>query len=76
MLVFFANFHLTLKKYFFKENGYDTHFLIFRLFIFLFKIKYYPITRKEQNEKLFFLYFFQEFKTHFFGFDKSQIFES
>ena len=33
-----------------------------RLFIFLFKIKYYPITRKEQNEKPFFLYFFKNSK--------------
>ena len=31
----------------------------------------YPITRKEQNEQTFFV-FFQRFKTHFFDFDKSQ----
>ena len=35
-----------------------------------------PITRKEQNEKPFFLYFFQRFKTHFFDFDKSQFFSN
>ena len=57
----------------FQKNEYDTHF--FNFSFFLFKIKHYPITRKEQNEKLFFRIFFRNSK-HIFCFDKSQIFES
>ena len=36
----------------------------------------YPITRKEQNEKTFFLYFFSKIQNTFFDFDKSQIFSN
>ena len=41
---------------------------------FLFKIKHYPITRKEQNEKPFF--FVSKIQNTFFDFDKSQIFSN
>ena len=40
------------KKYFFLKKWIRHSF-----FRFLFKIKYYPITRKKQNEKLFFVFF-------------------
>ena len=40
--------------------------LIFSIFQFFFKIKYYPITRKKQNENYIFCIFFLEFKTHIF----------
>ena len=35
-------------------------------------MKHYPIARKKWNEEIFFLYFFQRFKTHFFVSTKVQ----
>ena len=55
---FFANFHSTFKNIFFWKHSF------FRFFYLLFKIKHHPISRKKQNEKLFFV-FFQKLKTHF-----------
>ena len=65
--IFFCQFSFNTQRIFsvfqsFQENEYDTHFSIFVFF----KIKYYPITGKKQNEKPFFLYFFFKLKTHFF----------
>ena len=57
---------MTLKKYFFQRKRIWHSFFDFRLFIFLFKIEYYPITRKEQNEKLFFFCIFFKNSKHIF----------
>ena len=65
---FFCQFSINTQKYifvfFFEENEEDTRF--FQFFRLLFKIKYHPISRKEKNEKPFFVFFFQKFKTHIF----------
>ena len=62
-------FFYPFQKYFFFGRKRTRHLF----FAFLFKIKHYPITRKKQNEKPFFLYF-SEIQNTFFCFDKSQIF--
>ena len=59
---FFTTFHLTLNKVFSKKTNMT--------FIFLFKIKHHSILGKKQNEKPFFVFFLQKFRTHFF--DKSE----
>ena len=56
------------QKYFFEENEYDTHFLIFHFFI---QNKISSYFEKETKWKIFFfILFLQKFKTHFF--DKSE----
>ena len=74
---FFANFHLITQKMFFfsKENGCDTHFSDFSSFHFFYSSKTLSYYEKGTEWKTIFLYFFQEFETHFFDFDKSQFFQ-
>ena len=69
MSVFFVNFQLLKNIYFFLKKMNKT--LVFSIFHLLFKVKHHPTSRKKQNEKLFI--FFQNLKTYFFCFDKSQI---
>ena len=48
-------------------------FCQFSFFRLLFKVKHYPITKKKWNEKtIFFVFFFQKFKTYFLFWQKSK----
>ena len=56
-MLFFVDFHLTLKNIFSKKTDMTLIFWFFVFSFFLFKIKHYPITRKKQNGKPFFCIF-------------------
>ena len=69
---FFANFQSPKKYIFWRKRIRHSFFRFF--FHFLFKVKHHPISRKKQNEKLYF-FIFQKFKTHFFVLTRVNFFE-
>ena len=71
IFLFFSNFHFLVESHYPDHPLFNKYFFVKKNWIWhsfsQFFVKHHPITRKKQNEKLFFV-FFHEFKTHFFVF--------